>query len=320
MVVHSEASTASTITQCNTLLATQSRGPKPPSPARRLASSDPRLSALTALSVGGPRLPRFFFVVLPSALCPLVNMEIKSPKQNYIERFRMKSLTNSAFTFALHQLIGMWGIPNTAPLVFSLAFNLPFLFGHSYPQRTFYSIVSERPYFPVQIIFGFILGWLLGRTLRHRSMVWVWVLPLAILVYSLATATTLTPEWTSVLAKPGVGQSRFSHYFGWGCRPAERCLDQMLITMPFYSSLAYSAGAVLARKTLGYAYSQNREHLRAVTLAGLVVLAAFAVDLAVSIQKSGWHTGYLWFALTPVGLGALLLYIGSAMSRQPSTA
>jgi hypothetical protein len=223
----------------------------------------------------------------------------------------------STLTFALHQFIGMYGIPYTAPLVFSLAFKFLLLFGHSYSQRTFYSIVSEKPYFPVQIIFALILGWLLGRTLPHRSMVWVWVLPLAILGYSLATATVLIPEWTSVLARPGVGQSWFSHYFGWGCRPVDRCLDQLLITMPFYSSLAYSMGAVLARKTLGYAYPQNKNHFRAVTLAGLIVLAAFVIDLAISIRQSGWHSIYLLLALTPTGLAALLLYVGSTIRREP---
>lgn len=243
-------------------------------------------------------------------------MKIEPATRDSIERFQRNSLTKSTLTFALHQFIGMYGIPYTAPLVFSLAFKFLLLFGHSYSQRTFYSIVSEKPYFPVQITFALILGWLLGRTLRHRSMVWVWVLPLAILGYSLATATILIPEWTSVLARPGVGQSRFSHYFGWGCRPAERCLDQLLITMPFYSSLAYSMGAVLARKTFGFAYSQNKKHFRAVTLAGLIVLAAFVIDLAISIQHSGWHNIYLLLALTPTGLGALLLYVGFTIPRQ----
>jgi len=237
------------------------------------------------------------------------------PTQASVERSRTKSLTKSVLTFGLHQFIGMYGIPFTAPLVFSLAFKLMFLFGHSYPQKTFYSIVSESPYFPVQINFAFILGWLLGRVLRHRSMVWVWVLPLAILCYSVATASVLNP--TSVFASPGAGQSRFSHYFGWGCRPANHCLDQLLITMPFYSSLAYSLGAALARNALGFASRQSRVHFGAVTVAGLIVLGAIVIDLAVSTKAAGWQTGYLLIAVTPTAIGAILLYAGSALHRQP---
>jgi hypothetical protein len=44
---------------------------------------------------------------------------------------RAKSPTKSVATFALHQFIGMYGIPYTAPIVFSLAFKCLFLFGHS---------------------------------------------------------------------------------------------------------------------------------------------------------------------------------------------
>ena len=234
-----------------------------------------------------------------------------------VQRLEGTHVAKSAGTFVLHEFIAMCGIPFTAPLVFSLGFKFLLLFGHSYPRKTFYSIVSETPYFPVQIIFAFLLGWLLGRALRHRSMVWVWVLPLAILCYSLLTATVLIPEWTSVLVRPGVGQSWFSHYFGWGCQPAAHCLDQLLITMPFYSSLAYSVGAALARRMLGYAYSQDKKHFRAVIFAGLIVLAALAVDLAISVQQSGWHGNYLLVAMTPTGLGAFLLYVGSTIRRQP---
>src|SRR3954454_23894141 len=78
-------------------------------------------------------------------------------------------------------------------------------------------------------------------------MLWVWVLPLAVLCFALIA---FNPEWTSVLARPSTVGSRLSHYFGWGCQPRAHCLDQLVITMPFYSSVAYSLGALLARNAL----------------------------------------------------------------------
>lgn len=87
--------------------------------------------------------------------------------------------------------------------------------------------------------------------------------------------------------------------------------------MPFYSSLAYSVGAALARKTLGYASSQNKKHFRAVIFAGLIVLGASIIDLAISTHSNGWHNIYLLLAVTPTGLGAFLLYAGSTIRRQP---
>jgi hypothetical protein len=235
------------------------------------------------------------------------------PTQDSNERFRTKSLTKSALTFGLHQFIGMYGIPYTAPLVFSLAFKFLFLFGHNY-GKTFFSIVSELPYFPVQIIFALILGWLLGRALRHRSIVWVWVLPMAILCYSLVTARVLIP--TSVFARPGVFHSRFSHYFGWGCQPAAHCLDQLLITMPFYSSLAYSVGAILARRLARSGHATSWKLFLAVMSAGSIIILSIAIDLITSLRQTGWHSTYWLVLATPVGLGTYVLYVASTIRRQ----
>ena len=107
------------------------------------------------------------------------------------------------------------------------------------------------------------------------------------------------------------------NYFGWGCRPADHCLDQLVITLPFYSSLAYSMGVALARKTLGFASSQSEAHLRALWVFGLIVLGAVVIDLAISTKVSGWQPGYLLAAATPTGVGVLLLYAGSTLHRQP---
>ena len=87
--------------------------------------------------------------------------------------------------------------------------------------------------------------------------------------------------------------------------------------MPFYSCLAYSLTGALARKMFGYADSQSNGHFRAVTLAGFIVVVAFLIDLIISVQDGGWHGIYLLFALTPTGLGALLLYVGLTMRRPP---
>ncbi len=236
------------------------------------------------------------------------------PTQDSIERFRTKPLTKSALTFGLHQFIGMYGIPYTAPVVFSLVFKFLFLFGHNFPRRTFYSIVSELPYFPVQIIFAFILGWLLGRALRHRSIVWVWVLPLAILCYSLVTASVLIP--TSVLTRPGVLQSRLSYYLGWGCRPADHCFDQLLITMPFYSSLAYSLGAFLARSLAPSGRSESQKLFFAVMSAGSIIILSITIDLIVSLRHTGWQSTYWLVLATPVGLGTYVLYVASTIWRK----
>jgi hypothetical protein len=79
----------------------------------------------------------------------------------------------------------------------------------------------------------------------------------------------------------------------------------------------YCLGAALARNTLGFASSQSKPHFRAATVAGLIVLGAIVIDLAVSTKTSGWQAGYLLVAVTPTVMAALLLYAGSTLHRQP---
>jgi hypothetical protein len=141
-----------------------------------------------------------------------------------------------------------------------------------------------------------------------------WVIPFAILCYSLLTATVLIPEWTSVFVRPG--QSWFSHYFGWGCRPAAHCLDQLLITMPFYSSLAYSIGAFLSRRMAQSGHTASRKLFFAVVAAGLIIILAIAIDLVTSLRQTGWQSTYWLVLATPVGLGTYVVYVASTIRPQ----
>jgi hypothetical protein len=159
------------------------------------------------------------------------------------------SRTKATLLFAFHQIVGMWGISFLAGLgVMSLFDWLPDSVTWKPSMRFAHWLLTENPFYVVQIVTGVYLGWVLGRRLQHRFVVWVWVLPAAILSYALITVPTLIPEWTSVLARPRTIHSRLSYYFGWGCSPRVHCLDQLLITLPFYASAAYSIGAWFARR------------------------------------------------------------------------
>jgi len=166
---------------------------------------------------------------------------MKSPPQKSDGESRLKSV----LIFVMHQLLGTWGIALFAYFLGSSVLELFGLFGRPYSMRPLHWILTETPFFPVQIALGLYSGWLLGRRLKHRSMLWVWILPGLVLSYALVAVPTLTPALTSVLDQSG---GPLSHYFGWGCQPKNRCLDQLLITMPFYAAVAYSLGAWLARK------------------------------------------------------------------------
>jgi hypothetical protein len=160
------------------------------------------------------------------------------------------SRAKSVLIFVVHQFLGTWGIAFVAAFGLFSLFDLLPNFGDWKPSARFvHWLLTENSFYPVQIVAGLYVGWLLGRRFRHRSMLWIWVLPLTILCYALVTASILIPEWASVLARPVTVQSRLSYYFGSGCQPRAHCLDQLMMTMPFYASVAYSLGALIARHT-----------------------------------------------------------------------
>jgi len=152
-------------------------------------------------------------------------------------------------TFAAHQLVGTWGMAFFAAFALgSLVDLIPDSLAWKPFMRFFHWILTENPFYPVQIIAGLYAGWRLGLRYQHKSMFWVWLMPLALLLYAVLTGFVLIPELSSILARPLTFRDRISHYFGWGCQPRAHCLDQLIITMPFYASVSYSLGALLARR------------------------------------------------------------------------
>jgi hypothetical protein len=153
--------------------------------------------------------------------------------------------------FVMHQLIGTWGVAVAAvPLAFISFEILRPLDPRLFVEHNAHVLLTELPYFPMQVVLALWSGWTFSRRFHHRSMFWIWVLPFLVLCYAVVAVPTLTPDLTikSVVAQTVGSQSPLSHYFGSGCTVENRCIDQLLITMPFYASVSYSLGALLARR------------------------------------------------------------------------
>jgi len=150
------------------------------------------------------------------------------------------------FIFICHQLLGAWGIAFLAAFgLFSLFDMMPDSFGLKPSLQIVHWLLTENPFYPVQIITGLYFGWFIAHRFPHRSMLFVWILPLLFLAYSFLAGPVLSP-WASTLIRPESLSGRVRFYFGWGCQPRDRCMDRLLLTMPLYASLAYSAGGLLA--------------------------------------------------------------------------
>jgi hypothetical protein len=117
------------------------------------------------------------------------------------------------------------------PLALSLNANLSF---HQFNR------IFSVPYFPVQIAFGFGVGYLGRKRFGTRFSFWVWTVPLLIFI------------WHFVTFEPSVLESfwrvRLDHFVGSACRPPA-CFDQTSYTSPVYTSIAYALGASVREKT-----------------------------------------------------------------------
>ncbi len=101
--------------------------------------------------------------------------------------------------------------------------------------RTAQSILTENPYYPVQITIALIAGFAVGNIRGIPFTRWMWVLPLVLLLGAMIFVHL--PE----------GQTRLNHFFGWGGLPQFHQGDETVFTLPFYVSIAYSATAFLAQ-------------------------------------------------------------------------
>jgi hypothetical protein len=175
---------------------------------------------------------------------------------------------SSAFVFVMHQVIGTEGviwltILGTFPLRGSITM-MHEAWAHSAFMQATHLILSNTPFFPVQIAAGAYLGWRLYYRWRHRSMSWVWILPGVSL--TCAVIVFLRLNNLSFAAAGAI----LSHFFGWGCRADDHCYDQLSFMQLFYTSLAYSIGALWASRTLAVpSYLKNQAEPRSLFLGNI---------------------------------------------------
>jgi hypothetical protein len=96
-------------------------------------------------------------------------------------------------------------------------------------------IVAEPIWLP-EVLMGILLGGIAYRRLPTKLAFYVGVPP-AVLLFSSAW------HWQQTMA---IYDSTWDTYFGKGCAGSE-CLYELLLTAPFYTSLAYTVGALASR-------------------------------------------------------------------------
>ncbi len=107
-------------------------------------------------------------------------------------------------------------------------------------NKTASLLLTTIPEFPIQTAIALLLGWWVMNSTRQSVALWVWVLPAIMMLTMLIHGPVAEYGFHS-------GANVFSHFFGSGCKPRDRCLDQIVFTLPLCTAVGYSLGAAFAR-------------------------------------------------------------------------
>jgi hypothetical protein len=159
-----------------------------------------------------------------------------------------KIWVTDVFVFVCHQAASTLAVIYTAGVGTLLIFAVLKLlrFPLDLPRAAGW-LLTELHFFPIQIGVGLWCGWWISRELHQRSMLRVWILPGLVLCFAVWHGPILAGDTASVFDRSASSFYPLRHYFGAGCSVRERCLDQMMFTLPFYTSAAYALGALLQR-------------------------------------------------------------------------
>jgi hypothetical protein len=108
---------------------------------------------------------------------------------------------------------------------------------HSQTAEEIFSAAVDRPYFPLQSVVAFAVGFAVAVRLRLGKPMWVWVWPVAQVVISIALHKP-----RSVLQ--GFTANVWQTYFNWDCGCSATLL-QWHVMSAVYAAIAFTLGALV---------------------------------------------------------------------------
>jgi hypothetical protein len=146
-----------------------------------------------------------------------------------------KTTGSAILLFALHQVVSTLGVGVSVPfLAFSAVPAVQYLMHWQITTRQVHAALTETPGFPLQVIFGFVLGAQISYRFRQTYGQWVWILPTVLLAGALV--------WLPVSALDNALVAKAEYFFGHGCQPRFHCFYQIVITLPAMAAASYSLG------------------------------------------------------------------------------
>ncbi len=141
-----------------------------------------------------------------------------------------------------------------APLALAAVLGLPLLaygrYGHSATATRLFSMLLDRPYFPLQTILAAFVGFIAGTRWHSRSLSWAWIPAAANAAFGFLFrnhGSAMLPYW----------QRLRENYFDWGCG-CSASLSQWTFVAPLLAALTTSLVASLAMRYYGRAAEAGR--------------------------------------------------------------
>lgn len=140
--------------------------------------------------------------------------------------------------YLIHLIIATFGAM-VLGLVPAVPFGMIYLLFSDRPRifNTLAGVLADSPLFVLPVLAGLFLGYFMYRRIGDRGALFVWVLPLLGLIYSIS-------EWRNYSSWTW-RQDVWNNFFSGDCGESE-CLYAFTATAPFYTSVAYALGALYA--------------------------------------------------------------------------
>jgi hypothetical protein len=163
----------------------------------------------------------------------LLYLRVQAPQQLSINAIRARS-------FAEHVVAVFIATLGSMPI--AVVLSSPFLIfdsvAHNQTTLALFSQLIDRPYFPLQTLVAFLLGYLTANRLKRGIPALAWAFPL---INSVIGVALVVPR-TSVLQ--GRWTSLQQTLFNWGC-DCSASLLQWEFVFPLITSVAFTVGVLL---------------------------------------------------------------------------
>lgn len=157
----------------------------------------------------------------------------------------MKKLLVGLLTFVMHVAIGIVGVEF---ITFVSAFLVVAIIRHFIPSispKLPSVLCTQVPGFPLQLVFGFAIGFLLWRLTKQRVAFWAWTPAVALLLLTIIKFALARSGESSF---PQIAVLSLEHFFGKECTLQQHCFDQVMYTLPSVAAASYSFGAFIASR------------------------------------------------------------------------